>query len=69
MPFFIHAQWSLSSASHAQQLIQDQQYSTHRNCAIGHIEGWKVPRTVIEIQEINDMAVEQAVNHIANCTT
>jgi len=57
--------WS-TTAPHAQDFVQDQQRSTHADAGIGHVEGREVPSAPVKVQKVDHVAVQQAVDDVAN---
>src|SRR5690606_41856113 len=56
---------SVAGAARAQQFVQHQQYGAARDADVRHVERRVVPVFPVEKQEIDDMPVGQAVDHVA----
>ena len=56
-------------ATAQKQRVDDQQSGSDRDRAVGDIERRKVRRTPVEVQEIDDVAVENAVDDVAGRST
>ena len=53
-------------APHAQQLVQDQQHRADRDRAVGEVERREVAAVPVDLDEVDDVAVHHAVDHVAD---
>src|SRR5690606_9240788 len=76
----IEDSWKMSRASvtvqlycplfaDAPQFVVDEQDGTDADCTVGDVEGRPVPATQMEIEKIDDVAVDQAVDDVADRAT
>src|SRR5690606_7073242 len=52
----------------APQLVVDEQDRADADRAVGDVEGRPVPAAQMEVEKIDDVAVDQAVDDVADCT-
>src|SRR5512134_276554 len=52
--------------ANAQKLVEDQQPGTADDRRVRQIERWPVPAAPVEVEEVDDMSVGDAVDHVAD---
>ena len=55
-----------SPAPHTQDFIQDEAGRADADGAVGDVEGGEMPATRMKVQKIHHVAVDRAVQHIAD---
>jgi hypothetical protein len=54
------------TVAHAPQLVDDEADGAQRDAAVGDVEGREVPAGVVELQEVDHVAMQQAVDQVAD---
>ena len=53
---------------HAQQFVEDEQRRADADRAVGDVERREVPAAVVDLDEVDDVAAQQPVDHVADRT-
>src|ERR671916_786341 len=63
----VYAVAGLACAPDAQQFVEDQRDGADGDGRVGHVEGGEVPAAApVELQEVDHVAMQQPVHHVAD---